>query len=106
VRLVLGPREHDLHGPDSFARGAVFRDQEHPVAGRDPVGDPAPERVRSRPGERRHEADGRAALHAIDEDVGQRCGALPDLLRRELADDEGFGCMLRHGALSGCSPII
>jgi hypothetical protein len=72
VRLVLGLFEDHLHGAD-HALG-VLGHQQHAFASRRAVADAAPKGQRAFARQGLHEADGRAAVDAIDQEVGQPLG--------------------------------
>ena len=70
VRLVLRLLQDDLGGADDLSRG-VLGGEHHALPARRARGGAAPERLRLGAGHREHEADGRAALHAVDQHVAQ-----------------------------------
>ena len=81
VRLILGLSQDHLRGADNRSRG-VFGAEHDALAARHTRGRAAPECVGLCAGHRQHEADGRAALHTIDQHVAQSFDlALPDRLK-------------------------
>src|SRR5204863_9168737 len=77
----LGVAQDILRAPDTRARGVVAAERDA-LAARHTRGRAAPECVGLCAGHRQHEADGRAALHTIDQHVAQSFDlALPDRLK-------------------------
>jgi hypothetical protein len=69
VRLILGEVENELNrAADALL---IVRDEDRAFAGGDATRDAAPERNGSFARERVHEADGRASLDAINQDIGE-----------------------------------
>ena len=69
VRLVLRLREHELDGADDA--GVVLGDEQRPPPGLDVGSDAPPERMRALGLERVEEADARAAVDRVDQQLGE-----------------------------------
>jgi len=69
MRLILGLCQDDLHGADDRAR-CVFGSKHDALAACHTRGYIVPIRRRLAAGHWQHEAHGRTAFHAVDEDVG------------------------------------
>ena len=96
VRLVFGKIEDQLHGADDAQR--VLGDEERAATINELRRDAAPERGRLVERERTHEAHGRAAVHAVDQDFGQTLDL--GVGRRQQADGSQPGPFMSRSALA------
>src|SRR5262249_7149751 len=94
MRLIFGLRQDHLCGANDPPRG-VLRGEHEALAARHAGADMTPERFRFRACHRKHEADGRAAFHAVDQHLTQSLDlALPDSLQASNLDGVGHGHLL------------
>jgi hypothetical protein len=70
MRLVLGLIQNDLNGADDRSRCVLSREHDS-LATRYTRGHAVPVRLRFGAGHRKHEADGRATFHAVDQHLAQ-----------------------------------